>query len=222
MSQRMRRFEHRAEVSGLGRAVPPASEREELISAAHDELFGRPNTPGYALERICPEGVRTSLEAITDLYIAVNGHSVELAGNRDPHQFREMLRAIRPITNDDLGRLDHQAPQEMCTFYRPHLRALAKSDPQAFAALLTEAATWVGKTVENLPASPAQLVESFARSVKEAGDVGAAIAEASKDGKYSDAELQVIAREAQESAEASRRVQAAAVAMLQKPEPEGR
>ena len=46
---------------------------------------------------------------------------------------REILRNLRPFTNEDLGRLDHQAPKAACVFLRPHLQAIAANDPAASA-----------------------------------------------------------------------------------------
>lgn len=207
-------------VSPIPSATP---EILDLAARFRDNAFKRPDCDerkgtgvAYDLERICPEALDLDALAKAHQFVEVNGHSVDLAGNRPVNYFRELLRNLRTQTTDDLCRLVFQAPAVAVAYVRPLMLTLARLVPDAVAAVLAEVAPLVGKTLEDLPASPAQLVETFARSVQEAGDVGAALADASKDGQYTPEELARIVREAHEAADAHRRVEAAAAAMLAK------
>jgi hypothetical protein len=202
-------------------APPEITGLQERIRA---NAFKRPDCDevkgtgvAYDLERICPDALDLDALARAYLTVEVNGHSPELAGNRGETYFRDQLRNVRVMTTDDVCRLVVQAPAVAVAWLRPLLQSIAAAAPDALGALLADLAPLVGKAVEDLPASPAQLVESFARAMQESSDVAAQVAEASKDGLYAPEELTRIAREAAEAAESHKRVQAAALAMLTKP-----
>lgn len=207
-------------VSALPSSTP---EIQGLAERFRANAFKRPDCDerkgtgvAYDLERMCPEALDLDALAKAHQHVEVNGHSPELAGNRGETYFRDQLRSLRVMTTDDVCRLVFQGPHVVVAWLRPILQTLARLVPDLVAGLLAEVAPLVGKTVEDLPASPAQLQEAFARSAREFSDVAGAMVEAGADGQYTPAELERIVREAHEQKEAAARVEASAIALLHK------
>jgi hypothetical protein len=100
--------------------------REEIIARCPD------------LERLCPAAVDLDAEMTAALHERINGHAVDIAGYRGPAVFREQLRALRPMTIEDVARLAIQAPADLVALVRPLLLEMAARAPEDVSGLLAE------------------------------------------------------------------------------------
>lgn len=164
---RIRRFEDRVQGSSESSATPSMSEvcREAIVARCPD------------MERICPRGVDLAGEQAAALHGSVNGHAVELAGNRQPTYFREQLRGDRALTGEDIARLAVQAPADLVAWVRPLVLALADGAPDETGEMLQEIAASLGLAIA--PMTPATIEVS--RAIGRTAPAGAALVQAHAD-----------------------------------------
>lgn len=164
-----------------GSARPIATPDPAQVDKAREKTIER----FPILERMCPDGLESSVEAISALHRSINGHAADLCGNRSPKDFREILRAEAPITGEDLGRLSVQAPADLAAYLRVLTLRVAEREPEVIRELLAELAPMVGLTVADLsPAlAPAEALEALAVLDEAKTDLAAAVIRDLKDGR---------------------------------------
>lgn len=117
------------DLGGQGTRMSPgqAAEARERILARNERL-----------ERVCPDAVDLSAEAIAALHERLHGRAAEIAGDRSEKYFCALLRADKPITGEDLARLAIQAPADVVAWFAPLLLMIAHGAPHELTRLLED------------------------------------------------------------------------------------
>lgn len=130
--------------------------------AARERILAR----NADLERVCPDAVDLSADAIAALHVRLGGRAGELAGDRTEHYFRALLRADKPITGEDLARLAIQAPADVVAWFGPLLGAIAHGAPHELAHLLCDVVPLLDQRLQHAREVVANIHAEVAQRIK--------------------------------------------------------